>query len=241
MNTTEFSLQFDIYYNSIASNMAPSVDDYEKSVFLTNAQRDLIVDIYSGRIKVMSFESTEEARRYLATLVVSLQSKPLSRVNQKDPYIPIFNVAPEGQVEVLKNFPEDICYIVMEYCTLPNGAKCLWDNKLEVVPITHDELLRTLNNPFRGMTDRRILRVDENNLLYLYSKKDLKSYNVVYVRKPKPIVLSNLKELYGPDITVEGVYEETQCELPEIFHREILNRAVLAAKQAYVGMQQANQ
>ena len=61
MNTTEFSLQFDIYYNSIASNQAPPVDEYEKSVFLTNAQRDLIVDIYSGRIFTMSFESTEEA------------------------------------------------------------------------------------------------------------------------------------------------------------------------------------
>lgn len=239
MTTKEFSLQFEIYYNSISSNMAPPVDDYEKSVFLTNAQRDLVVDIYTGRINSMSFESTEEARRYLAPLVVSLQSKPLNRVNQKDPYIPEFNVAPEGQTEVLKNFPEDVCYIVMEYCTLPNGAKCLEDNKLEVVPITHDELLRTLNNPFRGMTDRRILRVDENNLLYLYSKQDLDKYNIVYVKKPKPIVISNLEELYGPEVTVEGVSTETNCELPEIFHREILNRAVLSAKQSYMGIQQS--
>jgi hypothetical protein len=37
MTTTEFSNEFDILYNSITSNMAPGLDEYEKSVFLTRA------------------------------------------------------------------------------------------------------------------------------------------------------------------------------------------------------------
>ena len=231
MNTTEFSLQFDIYYNSIASNQAPSVDEYEKSVFLTNAQRDLIVDIYSGRIKVMSFESTEEARRYLANLITTKKITDLQRAGSKttDPYV----------ISDL-NFKSDICYIVMEYATLSDDKACLGDAKLEVIPITHDELLRTLNNPFRGMTDRRILRVDEDDNISLYSKQALGSYNIVYVKNPSPIIVANLTELYGQDATIDGVSVETQCNLPEIFHREILNRAVLAAKQAYTNVQQAN-
>lgn len=241
MNTTEFSLQFDIYYNSIASNQAPPVDEYEKSVFLTNAQRDLIVDIYSGRIKVMSFESTEEARRYLAPLVVNIKYEDLVR-DENISYHPYklfqHEVEVEGQVSIEDYFPKDICYIVMEYANLL-GNECLKDERIEVIPITHDELLRTLKNPFRGMTDRRVLRVDENNLLYLYSKKDLKSYNIVYVKNPSPIIVVDLS-IYGPQATVDGKQIVTECQLPEIFHREILNRAVLAAKQAYTNVQQSN-
>jgi hypothetical protein len=37
MTNTEFITQFDIFYNNIASNAAPSIDSYEKSVFLTEA------------------------------------------------------------------------------------------------------------------------------------------------------------------------------------------------------------
>lgn len=230
MNTTEFSLQFDIYYNSIASNQAPPVDEYEKSVFLTNAQRDLIVDIYSGRINTMSFESTEEARRYLANLVITKTITELQREgsNTTDPYV----------ISDL-NFKSDISYIVMEYATLSDENACLKYAKLEVIPITHDELLRTLNNPFRGMTDRRVLRVDENDNISLYSKQELCSYNIVYVKNPSPIILEDLS-IYGEQATVDGIQDVTQCHLPEIFHREILNRAVIAAKQAYTNVQQAN-
>jgi len=42
MTTKEFSNEFDILYNSIATNAAPGIDLYEKSVFLTKAQDELI-------------------------------------------------------------------------------------------------------------------------------------------------------------------------------------------------------
>ena len=34
MTITEFSTEFDILYNNISSNMAPGLNEYEKSVFL---------------------------------------------------------------------------------------------------------------------------------------------------------------------------------------------------------------
>ena len=33
MNNTEFSNQFDVFYNNITSNQAPGLNEYEKSVF----------------------------------------------------------------------------------------------------------------------------------------------------------------------------------------------------------------
>ena len=42
MTLKEFSDQFDILYNSISSNQAPGLDEYEKSIFLTKAQEEIV-------------------------------------------------------------------------------------------------------------------------------------------------------------------------------------------------------
>lgn len=42
MTTSEFSNQFDVLYNNIMSNQAPGLDEYEKSVFLTKAQDEIV-------------------------------------------------------------------------------------------------------------------------------------------------------------------------------------------------------
>lgn len=56
------------------------------------------------------------------------------------------------------------------------------------------------------------------------------AYTLKYVRKPKPIILEDLD-----DDTIEGISEKTECELPEVLHHEILDRAVLLAKMAWQG------
>lgn len=78
MSNTEFSNQFDILYNNIMSNAAPGLSEYEKSVFLTQAQRDIIIGVYNGReVPGLSFESVEEARRYLSELVEEITFKEI--------------------------------------------------------------------------------------------------------------------------------------------------------------------
>lgn len=42
MTCEEFSNEFDILYNNVMSNKAPGLDEYEKSVFLTRAQDDIV-------------------------------------------------------------------------------------------------------------------------------------------------------------------------------------------------------
>ena len=42
MTNPEFSNEFDVLYNNITSNQAPGLDEYEKSVFLTKAQDEII-------------------------------------------------------------------------------------------------------------------------------------------------------------------------------------------------------
>ena len=68
MDVKEFSLEFDLLYNNIMSNKAPGLSEYEKSLFLTQAQESIVLDIYSGKYGD-SFERTEETTSYLNQLL----------------------------------------------------------------------------------------------------------------------------------------------------------------------------
>lgn len=60
MTTNEFSNEFDVLYNNITSNQAPGLDEYEKSVFLTRAQDDIVKRYFTpkGNKDVEGFDSS---------------------------------------------------------------------------------------------------------------------------------------------------------------------------------------
>ena len=47
--TTEWRIEFDLLYNNILSDQAPGLNDYERSVILTQAQEEVVITLYSGR------------------------------------------------------------------------------------------------------------------------------------------------------------------------------------------------
>lgn len=49
MTIQEFSTEFDVLYNNITSNQAPGLNEYEKSVFLTKAQSQLVIEYFNTR------------------------------------------------------------------------------------------------------------------------------------------------------------------------------------------------
>ena len=78
MSTEEFSNEFDVLIQSFTQNVkfgntdSIAFTEYEKSVFLTKAQDDLVLSFYSGKnLYNDAFENTEEIRRYLSQLVVT--------------------------------------------------------------------------------------------------------------------------------------------------------------------------
>lgn len=50
MTNEEFSNEFDVLYNSITSSQAPGLDEYEKSVFLTKAQDEVIKSYFNPKL-----------------------------------------------------------------------------------------------------------------------------------------------------------------------------------------------
>lgn len=215
MTNKEFDTQFDIFYNNIASNAAPSVTSYEKSVFLTQAQRDIIIGLYNGReIPGISFESTEEARKYLSNLV------KVHEVNIDN-------------INTLIELPNKLWFITLEESIFNDDSyECLKGNIMEVVPARQDNLYSLLDNPFKGPSERRVLRVDINGKIKLYSKYKISKYIVTYVEQPSPIILENLSDY---DLSIEGVSTESESNINPILHRAVLERAVALAKAAYIG------
>lgn len=215
MTNKEFDTQFDIFYNNIASNAAPSVTPYEKSVFLTQAQRDIIIGLYNGReIPGLSFESTEEARKYLSNLV---------KVHEVD----------IDNINTLIELPSKLWFITLEESIFNDDSyECLKGNVMEVIPTRQDNLYSLLHNPFKGPSERRVLRVDINGKVKLYSKYKISKYIVTYIEQPSPIILEDLSD-YG--LSIEGLSTESESNINPILHRAVLERAVALAKAAYIG------
>lgn len=231
MTTQEFSDMFDTLLNSYSlqanfgdpsSKFEVVLDEYEKSVFLTRAQEEIVSSYYSGRnSNLYSFEETEEVRRYLSSLVRTARLTPLENTCTCCGLI-----TPEAQLFAL---PSDVWFITYESAILGESEDaCLNGKALDVVPVKQDYFHRVKRNPFRGPNDRRALRLDvSNNRVELVSKYPVSNYLIRYIVKPAPIVLTKLENL-----SIDGYTSAQTCELDESLHRPILELAVRLALQS---------
>jgi hypothetical protein len=215
MTNEEFSNEFDVLLSIYNSNGAiKALDEYEKSVFLTKAQEDIIEELYSGyNIKRDSFEKTEENRRYLHSLVKT--------------HTCTYSVDSHLGVSSLSKFfklPDDILFITYEYILSDDNSSDT--EPILVVPVTQDEYYNVLNNPFRGPSNNRAIRLDiEDNTVEIISNLDINSYIIRYVSRPNPIILTELPI----DLSINGKNQITSCDLNPALHRQILERAVRLA------------
>ena len=209
MTLQEFSLEFDLLYDNISSNQAPGLTEYEKSVFLTQAQDALVLDLYKGT-SGDSFETTEEVTRYLNTLVKSKTYNNLTSSSFDEN-----NRLKQTSITLDK----DVMFVT--YQVAKSG--CDW---CLVVPTTQDNLYKTLQNPFTGPNSKRIISSSEDNKILLYSIKNISDFKIKYLQSPEPIILSALDS----DLTIKGKNTALDCALPECTHQMILMRAVQMAK-----------
>ena len=225
MTTEEFSNEFDTLLNSYSTIEAfgktPStveLDEYEKSVFLTKAQEEIVIDMYNGKNPFGdSFEKTEEIRRYLSTLI-----KTYTTTDKKVGYTGL------SKSSVFFELPkDDLWFITYESVNLKDdGLGCKSEEDVCVTPVTQDEYHRIRKNPFRGSNERRALRLDLNEeAVEIVSKYNVASYLVRYLSRPNPIILNDLPN----DLSINGINKKTECGLNPVIHRAILERAVRLA------------
>ena len=231
MNVEQFSNEFDTLVNAYArdfvfgedtSPVDIRVDEYEKSLFLTKAQKELVIDYYSGQNAYnLSFEEKEIIREALDTLVKTITPEPVENASEH---------ILDSKQKTFYRLPAYLLYIIFEEVKFSSYLSgCKGGYTALVVPSTHDEVWHRLQNPFRGPNNKRVLRLNaENNLVELISDYPIGSYLLRYVEEPKPIILTDL-----PDgLSIEGISAKTECALPSILHHKILDVAVRMALQS---------
>ena len=223
MNIQEFSNSFDTLLqpyitkdiNGNQNNLA--FDEYEKSIFLTKAQEQIVLELYQ------ELEQSEEVRKYLSNLI------------KTDNYVP---VGEQDETLINSNFKSykveisnDILFMIYEQCTLSDENNCINNKIVSVVPTIHDDLDKVLKNPFKSPNSRKVIRLDFDNKIELISKYNISNYKVRYLKKPNPIILVALEDNLSIN---NGDTKVSNGETNPILHERIVQRAVQLAVQSKV-------
>lgn len=133
--------------------------------------------------------------------------------------------------------PSKLMYAINEMVEVNrNNKKTL----LQVVPIKFDEYSRLMCKPYKRPLKYQAWRLTNNDVvnkadIVVGPSDTLIKYTIRYVRRPNPIIVSDLDGL-----TIEEKSTAIECELDPILHEEILQRAVELAKIAWTNTGQDN-
>ena len=190
-------------------------DEYEKSIFLTKAQEQIVLELYQ------ELEQSEENRKYLSNLIKTGNYVP---VGEQDETL-INNTFKSYKVEI----EDSVLFMIYEQCTLSDENNCINDRIVSVVPTIHDDLDKVLKNPFKSPNNRKVIRLDFDNKIELISKYNISNYKIRYLKKPNPIILVKLE-----DLNIDKKQEVSNGETNPILHERIVQRAVQLAVQSKV-------
>ena len=231
MTTQEFSNEFDVLYNNIMSNQAPGLDEYEKSVFLTKAQLEILKNYFNPKGNKYGQGFDENAKRQIDFSTLITVAKPSQ-------YTPTGDYVKFDDRSQLYKMPPDILLMLNETgINTVDGVNRL----ISIVPMNYEEYARLMSKPWKQPLKNQGWRlfqstggVDFVSEIVIKYNSSLADYKIRYVKRPTPIILANLADEYS-NVSIEGISTITECELDPIIHPEILQRAVELAKSAYTG------
>ena len=222
MNAQEFSNTFDtllqpyITKESFSEQNNLAFDEYEKSIFLTKAQEQIVLELYQ------ELEQSEEVRKYLSNLIKTANFAPIGEQDES-----LINSNFKSYKVELR---DTILFMIYEQCTLSDENNCINGRIVSVVPTIHDDLDKVLKNPFKSPNSRKVIRLDFDNKIELISKYNISNYKVRYLKKPNPIILVKLED----NLSIDNSAEVSSGETNPILHERIVQRAVQLAVQSKV-------
>lgn len=222
MDHIEFSNEFDVLYNNIMSNAAPGLNEYEKSVFLTKGQEEIVKNYFNPKGNKYGEGMDDSPKR-------QIDFSGLIKVAQGTPS----TTSPLTFEERAKVFdlPSDLFIVINEAVSTNTGTK-------QVIPISYAEYTRLMSKPYKEPLKYQAWRIISTSSekisteLIVNSNETIAEYLLRYIRRPAPIITADLSSEYG-NLTINGIGTISECELNPIIHQEILQRAVELAKAAY--------
>lgn len=265
MTTSEFSAEFDILYNNVSSNQAPGLTEYEKSVFLTKAQDEIVKNHFTSKPNGNKYQEgiEDSAKRFadFSCLITVANSRWASTSPNDQKVVRLTALSDEGKRTidnrgVIFKLPLNLMITLNEVCEVFNSAKNA-DDTYQVVPINLTEYSRLMSKPSTDPLKKQVWKLMGNSStgngsveIILHHRDDPSTVHLIirYVRHPYPIILEDFSNQglsingkYRPygQAPGEGVepsqFTDECCELSKELHPEILQRAVELAKIYYQG------
>lgn len=242
MTTEEFSNTFDTLLNSYntqanfgeaASKREIVLDEYEKSVLLTQAQ-DIIVKTYFDRTlnnQAQGFDDTTRRQIDFSSLTTV---KTLTEYNGA-------NKVPYDSRGIIYGIPNDVLVVLNEKLEFKSKTGGKLVGIATIVPINYKEYDRSMSKAYNQPLKRQAWRLFQTDVQATqpmvnaeiipidnaYNKDTMDiTYKMRYIRRPRPIVLVDFSKDTTDWVDIDRVSTRTECELNPIVHMDILNKAV---------------
>lgn len=252
MTIQEFSNTFDTLLNSYnvqaqfgeqTSRADIVLDEYEKSVLLTQAQDLIIKSYFDGSLNNQGQGFDDSTRRQVdfSSLIKIATLEPLTQdtVVFDDRGI-VYQLPRRDNQEGTT----DVLFILNEKLTQQGkvGDEVKASKDFVIVPISYREYDREMSKPYAQPLKKQAWRLFQNQATGFDVNSELIPrfnvtegqdsdsgeityqfvYKIRYVKRPQPIVLEDLPN----GLEIDGVTTESPCELNPILHMDILNKAV---------------
>lgn len=231
MTNQEFSNEFDILYNNIMSNQAPGLDEYEKSVFLTKAQDEIVKSYFNPKLNKVQ-EGFDNSERRQIDFSMIIKTVKATKITNDSGLIRLY----PNEGSELYQIPEKIMMFINESLKVTRDGNSI---SLVIIPLNYKEYNRLMTKPYKRPIKNQAWRLnidstsDSNKpiveIVAGYGDT-IVDYTIRYVKRPQAIILADLE-----GVSIDGESNEQPCELDPILHHEILQRAVELAKAAYTG------
>lgn len=239
MTTQEFSNTFDTLLNSYssqglfgeqASRGEIVLDEYEKSVLLTQAQDIIVKQYFEGGGVNGGFDDSARRQVDFSNLIT------VEELSKETSSLPTANY---DERSIIFKTPQ-VLYVLNEKIVVSTTVGGVTTKRqYVVVPINYKEYDRQMSKAYAQPLKKQAWRLFQDggaSTLDLYSEiipvegsissNETPKYKIRYIRRPKPIVLVNLDFATQSDLEIDGVKTVSECELNPIMHMDILNKAV---------------
>ena len=245
MTTQEFSNTFDTLLNSYnsqgmfgeqASRGEIVLDEYEKSVLLTQAQDIIVKQYFEGGGVNGGFDDSPRRQVDFSNLItveeITKEENPVLTPYDERSLIYKTPATVTGKAKVL--------YILNEKIVVSTTiGETTTKRQYVVVPINYKEYDRQMSKAYAQPLKKQAWRLFQDggtSALDLYSEiipvensiasGEVPKYKIRYIRRPQPIILTNLDFTTQADLEIDGLKTVSDCELNPIVHMDILNKAV---------------
>ena len=223
MTAQEFSSEFDLLYNNVSSNQAPGLTEYEKSVFLTKAQDEIIKNYFTkvqgGNKYQQGIENSN--KRYadfsclitVASIIAESNSESVTKFDSR------------GKIFKLSKLSKPLMLTITE--SFKTGQDSTNYTLYQVIPVSFEEYIRLMSKPSADPLKKQVWKLMGNSSsgngtieIVPHYKDANNTYNILslrYVRQPYPIILEDLSQqglsINGMSKPYSGTHHYSKVEL----------------------------